>query len=232
MQLLGRAHPDEGERNESFMDHRAGTCRCRRYRRGCLRGRCGGRQPRYTDAAGTASISVAGGSLTVIEAAGGTGWTVLSATGPATHVEVQFSDTLQLVTFSADLVGDDVVVSLTNVAVEGAPTTVAAAPINVTVITTSHSGSAPGSTASQPTTPAPTASPTTPAPAPAAATPAASTTAAPATAQPASTSTQPAPAATTAPSGGGDDDDDDGDYEDDDHEDEDHGDDGEEHDDD
>ena len=128
-------------------------------------------------AAGTASISVAGGSLTVIEAAGGTGWTVLSATGPATHVEVQFSDTLQLVTFSADLVGDDVVVSLTNVAVEGAPTTVAAAPINVTVITTSHSGSAPGSTASQPTTPAPTASPTTPAPAPAAATPAASTTA-------------------------------------------------------
>ena len=214
MQLLGRAHPDEGERNESFMDHRAGTCRCRRYRRGCLRGRCGGRQ------------------LTVTEAAGGTGWTVLSATGPATHVEVQFSDTLQLVTFSADLVGDDVVVSPTNVAVEGAPTTVAAAPINVTVITTSHSGSAPGSTASQPTTPAPTASPTTPAPAPAAATPAASTTAAPATAQPASTSTQPAPAATTAPSGGGDDDDDDGDYEDDDHEDEDHGDDGEEHDDD
>lgn len=170
-------------------------------------------------AAGTVSVSVAGGSLTVVAAAGGTGWTLIGATAPGAHVEVQFTDSLQLVTFAADLVGDDVVVAVTNLAAPGAPaTTVAATPMSVTVITAAPKHNNPGTTAPKaatpvhtnpaPTTPAPTAAPTTPAP-----------TYPARTTQPAAT--QPAPAATTAPSGTGDDD----------HED-DHGDDPEEHEDD
>ena len=123
-------------------------------------------------AAGTVSVSVAGGSLTVVAATGGTGWTLIGATAPGAHVEVQFTDSLQLVTFAADLVGDDVVIALTNLPAPGAPaTTVAAAPISVTVITTAPkpntAGAAPKAATPVHITPARTTQPATMQPAPA-----------------------------------------------------------------
>lgn len=158
-------------------------------------------------AAGTVAVTRTAGSLSVSSATAGAGWSVLAMSGPGSHVEVQFTDTFQVVTFGADAVGDDISVSLSNVAAPGAETTtMPAAPIDVQII-----GSAPGTTNApwpQPATPAPT-SPTTP-----------HSTNAPGT-------SQPGPATTAAPSSGGDDDDDD-DHEDeheDDHEDEDEGDD-------
>ncbi|MGB8859577.1 MAG: hypothetical protein WCC60_09985 [Ilumatobacteraceae bacterium] len=152
-------------------------------------------------AAGTVAVTVAGGSLSAI-ATPGAGWTVVATSAPATHVEVQFTDTLQLVTFAADLVGDDVVVSVSNAAAPGAPaTTAVAAPINVTVITNPPRNSPPGTAAPLPATPAPAAPPTATEPEPTEPTH---------TTQPAPVTTQPAPSATTAPSSGGGDDDDDG----------------------
>jgi len=153
-------------------------------------------------AAGTVAVTRTAGSLSVSSATAGAGWSVLAVSGPGGHVEVQFTDGLQLVTFAADAVGDDIAVSLTNVAAPGAETTtVALAPIDVQIIS-GGGDSGPGSTwapAPQPATPAPTA--------PASSTPGATN---PAT-------TQPSPATTAAPSSGGDDDDEDD--EDDEHED-------------
>lgn len=144
-------------------------------------------------AAGTVAVTRTAGSLSVSSATAGAGWSVLAVSGPGGHVEVQFTDTFQLVTFGADAVGDDIAVSLSNVAAPGAETTtVAPAPIEVQIIS-GGGNSAPGSTwapAPQPATPA-TPAPTTP-----------GSSAAPVT-------TQPSPATTAAPSSGGDDDDDD-----------------------
>jgi hypothetical protein len=87
-------------------------------------------------AAGIANLSIANGALTVNSATASAGWTLVSLSGPGTHVDVQFSDGTQLVTFAADLAGSDVVVvSLTNtadpsavvLAPEPAPMTVAVA---------------------------------------------------------------------------------------------------------
>jgi hypothetical protein len=130
-------------------------------------------------AAGAVTLTVANGSLTINQTAVGAGWAVAGSTAPGTHVEVQYTDTLQLVTFAADLVGNDVVVSVTNLPVPGTLTTAAAEPITITEIKTANP--APRSAASQP-------QPAAPPPV-----------AAPAAEQP------PAPAATTAPSGSGDD---------------------------
>jgi hypothetical protein len=99
-------------------------------------------------AAGTVTLTLANGSLTVNQTAVGAGWAVARSTALGTHVEVQYTDTLQLVTFGADLVNNDVVVSLTNVAAQGA---VAAAPVDVSVITNPNPQP-------QPATPPPTAS--------------------------------------------------------------------------
>ncbi|MEQ1702967.1 MAG: hypothetical protein ABMA25_22905 [Ilumatobacteraceae bacterium] len=151
-------------------------------------------------AAGTVAVTRTAGSLSVSSATAGAGWSVLAISGPGGHVEVQFTDTFQLVTFGADAVGDDISVSLANVAAPGVETTLApAAPIEVQIISGGDSG--PGTTwapAPQPATPAPT--PTAP-----------QTTHAPAT-------TQPAPATTAAPSSGGEEDDDDHEDEGDEHE--------------
>lgn len=180
-------------------------------------------------AAGTVAVTVSGPTISATNVTAGSGWSLVGTSGPAAHLEVQFTDTLQLVTFSADLVGDEVVVGVSNAPAAGAPsTTAASAPITVTVISLPRPAAS--TPAPQPATPTvPSVSPPTSAhdddsdhdsdddsshashdTAPAA----------------------PAPAATTAPSGGGsevgDDDDDHGD----DHGDsEDHGDD-EEHEDD
>jgi hypothetical protein len=139
-------------------------------------------------AAGQVTVNVAGGTLTVNGSAATTGWSVVAASATGAHAEVQFTDGVQLVTFTADLVGDNVAVSVTNTEAPGA-TTVAGQPINVVVISDSN-------------TPTPT-----PAPTPAATSPAApGSTSAPTsttTAHSTTTTTKPAPAATTAPSSAG-----------------------------
>jgi len=149
-------------------------------------------------AAGTVQLTSTDGVLTVSSATAAGGWTLLSTTSPGAHVEVQFTDGLQLVTFGADAGEGGITVALSNVPAPGAPTTTAAAaPMDVTVITTPPV-----------VTNAPPPAPATPAPAPAP-TPAPTT---PHTTQPAPVTTQPPPASTTAPSSGGGDDDHDDDH--------------------
>jgi hypothetical protein len=133
--------------------------------------------------AGVATLTIANGALTVDNAVVSTGWTMTSASAPGTHVDVQFTDGTQVVTFGADLVGNDVVVvSITNVAAEVPVTTAPAttAPAQPSPIAVTHT-TFPAATSPRPAAPAPTVAP------------------APAVQQP------PAAAATTAPSGSGDD---------------------------
>jgi len=119
-------------------------------------------------AAGVANLTIANGALTVNNATASAGWTLVSSSGPGTHIDVQFSDGTQLVTFGADLVGNDVVVvSLTNAAdpaaVVLAPTTVAVTqPAEPTLGQTTAQPQA----ARPPTTAGPTAAPPSKAPAP------------------------------------------------------------------
>ncbi len=134
-------------------------------------------------AAGTVTLTVTGGMLTVSNTTFATGWSAAATTALGSHVEVQFTDTIQLVTFGADLVNNEVVVALTNVPAPGAVAPAAPAPIDVSLIESSSTATA------------------TPQPRPATARPAAvQPTARPVATQP------PKPSATTAPSGGGSDD--------------------------
>ena len=66
-------------------------------------------------AAGTATLTAANGSLTIDSAMASAGWVVTTASGAGAHVDAQFTDGTELVSFGADLVGDAIVVSLTNV---------------------------------------------------------------------------------------------------------------------
>lgn len=129
-------------------------------------------------AAGTATLTIGNGSLVIDNAVADTGWTVTSASGAGTHVDAQFTDGTQLVTFAADLVGTDVVVvSLSNVPAAAPATTVPAESISVEVATNTARAHATTTSQPQPATPPATA--------------------APAAVQPPTTS------ATTAPSGSG-----------------------------
>jgi hypothetical protein len=58
--------------------------------------------------AGQVTINVAGDSLAVNGSAAASGWSVVAASATGTHAEVQFTDGVQLVTFSADLVADEI----------------------------------------------------------------------------------------------------------------------------
>jgi len=55
-------------------------------------------------AAGTVTVTVTNGVLNVDSTTFGTGWTGGATAVAGSHVEVQFTDTAQLVTFGADLV--------------------------------------------------------------------------------------------------------------------------------
>ena len=149
--------------------------------------------------AGSVTITVAGNSLTVSGATADANWVVLSAATPGPHVEVKFTDALQLqiVTFAADLVNGKVFVSLANVSGPDAPTTTASAtPMTITVIASAPAASATKIPEPKPATPAPQAETTMAPPAEASGRPAppAPTTQLPPLAPP-------APSSTTAPSG-------------------------------
>lgn len=68
--------------------------------------------------AGTATLATDGTTIVVAAVTAGTGWTVVSASAPAAHVEVQYTDGTQLVTFIADLVNGDMAISITNTGVD------------------------------------------------------------------------------------------------------------------
>jgi hypothetical protein len=103
-------------------------------------------------AAGTVTLTAANGVITVDSALPGTFWTLVGYGTPAAHVEVQFSDAAQQVTFIADLVNGEIVVSVTNIPAPGATTT----SIEVTEITNGAPSTvaAPQPAAPQPATPA------------------------------------------------------------------------------
>jgi hypothetical protein len=64
--------------------------------------------------AGNVSVDVVDGIITITAAEAGEGWTVVATSAPGSHVDAQFSDGVQTVTFAADLVNGQVVVSLSN----------------------------------------------------------------------------------------------------------------------
>ena len=134
-------------------------------------------------AAGVANLTIADGSLTINSATASAGWTLVSSSAPGAHVDVQFSDGVQLVTFGADLVGTDVVVvSLTNAA-DPAAVVLAPEPAPTTAVTAQAAPTLGQTTAQTKVQPRSALPPTTAAPAQAPA---------------------PVKAATTAPSGSGD----------------------------
>lgn len=84
--------------------------------------------------AGQVTLTVADGVLSIAAATPGDGWSVATSGSSGAHAEVQFTDGQQLVTFSADLTGADVVVSVTSELLAGADSTLVGAPIDVTII--------------------------------------------------------------------------------------------------
>ena len=62
--------------------------------------------------AGTVTMSVTGGAITIVSAQPAAGWTLVGSSVPGTHVEVQLSDGTQVLTFSADLVNRAAVAAL------------------------------------------------------------------------------------------------------------------------
>ncbi|MBU6316274.1 MAG: hypothetical protein KGR47_07175, partial [Acidobacteria bacterium] len=85
--------------------------------------------------AGTVTISNTAGVISVQSALPAAGWTVMGYTNPAGHVEVQFTNSLQTVTFNADVVGGVTVASLAMAPNPGAVDTTIAAPMELEPIT-------------------------------------------------------------------------------------------------
>lgn len=78
--------------------------------------------------AGTVNLTVDDGAMKVDSALPTTGWSVVSYSAPASHLEVSFTDGLQIVTFIADLTGGEVVASLSAAPSPTIPTTAATTP--------------------------------------------------------------------------------------------------------
>ncbi len=150
--------------------------------------------------AGTVTIDVADGAMASHELIPATSWSIMAMSNTGTHVAVQFTNAERVVGFAADLVGADVVVSVTNDRRPGAsdPTTVD--PLSVPAIAGSTDETVTTSSEPSSTTPhpAPRVEPRKPAP---------SVPVVPATAAPSPTTaparSKPPAASTTAPSSAG-----------------------------
>lgn len=158
------------------------------------------------DVGGAGAVTIAAGpdSMVADGIVPGAGWTLLGTGGDQQHLEVQFADATMVVTFVADLVGGEVVVTTSASSLAPSAEPVEAAPPATPRPSTSHTT---GATA-VPTTARP--APTSPAAVPATAsvpgsgsTVVPATTAAPAPAATAPAATAPPASATTAPSGSG-----------------------------
>jgi hypothetical protein len=98
---------------------------------------------------GVVTVQVAGGTVTVVSSVADNGWETVGSNAAGTHAEARFTDGVQLVTFTADLSGSDVMVAVTNVAV--------AAPVDSTPASTSTVSTEPDETV--PVVPAPSVHP-------------------------------------------------------------------------
>ena len=83
---------------------------------------------------GTVTVERDGGVLKIERVTIGDGWSLVATSVPGAHIGAQFTDSLQLVTFSADLVDGQVVVNVTNQAAQGVTTTDPLPPISVDTV--------------------------------------------------------------------------------------------------
>lgn len=112
--------------------------------------------------AGTVTVEVAGSVMTSRGLIPANGWKIGAMSNSATHVDVQFANTERIVGFSADLVGADVVVSVTNDRLPGAP-----GPVDPLVVSVIDGSDAPSTVPAPATAPTfDTVVPATPAPSP------------------------------------------------------------------
>ena len=109
--------------------------------------------------AGTVTIDVVDGAMASHELIPATSWSIMAMSNSGTHVAVQFTNSERVVGFAADLVGADVVVSVTNDRLPGAENLAAVDPLSVSVIA-GYNDEAPTMSTS------PSPSPTTPHPSP------------------------------------------------------------------
>ena len=84
--------------------------------------------------AGSVTIVVDGATMTSGDVVPANGWAIVAITNGGTHTVVQLTDNERIVGFVADLVGDDVVVSVTNELAAGAPGSVPTTPVSVSII--------------------------------------------------------------------------------------------------
>ncbi len=107
--------------------------------------------------AGTVTVDVADSVLTSRGLLPAGGWTIGAMSNSDVHLDVQFANAERVVGFSADLVGTDVVVSVTNDRLPGAPGPID--PLVVSVIGGSGAPPVPSSTTARTTAPAPATAP-------------------------------------------------------------------------
>jgi hypothetical protein len=93
--------------------------------------------------AGVVTVANANGVLSIASSTASDGWTFIGSTAPAAHVEAQFSDGTQTVTFAADLVDGKIVVSVSS---EATVTTDSSSASSVPIEVTQMSDPAAGST--------------------------------------------------------------------------------------
>jgi hypothetical protein len=152
--------------------------------------------------AGTVTIDVADGAMASHELIPATSWSIMAMSNSGTHVAVQFTNSERVVGFAADLVGADVVVSVTNDRLPGAESPAVVDPLSVSVIAGSNDEAPTMSTSPSPSPAAPHPSPLV-----VPATPATSPPDVPSTPAPslitAPTPIKPSAASTTAPSSAG-----------------------------
>ncbi|MEI7547469.1 MAG: hypothetical protein WCK21_05350, partial [Actinomycetota bacterium] len=84
--------------------------------------------------AGIVTLTTDGTTIAVTTSEASPGWTLVGASAPGAHVAVRFSDSQQVVTLTADQVGDEIAVSLTSVEAPGATATSIAASMKVTLV--------------------------------------------------------------------------------------------------
>ena len=105
--------------------------------------------------AGTVTIDVADGAMASHELIPAASWSIMAMSNTGTHVAVQFTNSERVVGFAADLVGADVVVSVTNDRLPGAAGPAPVDPLSVSVVAGSNDETPTLSTEPASTTPRP-----------------------------------------------------------------------------
>lgn len=97
--------------------------------------------------AGVVTVTNTNGVLTIASSTASAGWTFIGSTAPAAHVEAQFSDGAQTVTFAADLVNGTITASVSSeAAVTTDSSSASSVPMEVTQMSDPAAGSSPVTT--------------------------------------------------------------------------------------